>query len=218
MYGFLFVFLTSRADLSAVIFSLVFSAISYWLSNFQPTAQAFFTWVLWVFLDLLAAESLVVLLTSIFPSFVISLALIAFANGLWMSVNGFMVPPGVLNVFYKYVFHYWDYQKYVFENMMVNEFSERVYTCATVETGCQCEFPSALFLFLLSVFCPFQRLTAPSPGMWQTDLADQCLIRGQGVIDQYGYKPGYMGKDVGIMMGIIFGYRLAAWIVLKLKR
>ncbi|KAK4039977.1 hypothetical protein C8A01DRAFT_36027 [Parachaetomium inaequale] len=174
------------------IFSLVFSAISYWLSNLQPTPQAFFTWVLWVFLDLLAAESLVVLLTSIFPSFVISLALIAFANGLWMSVNGFMVPPTLLNVFYKYVFHFWDYQKYVFENMMVNEFSERVYSCATTETGCQC--------------------------MWQTDLADQCLIRGQGVLDQYGYKPGYMGKDVGIMMGIIVGYRIAAWAVLKLKK
>ncbi|KAH6624352.1 P-loop containing nucleoside triphosphate hydrolase protein [Chaetomium sp. MPI-SDFR-AT-0129] len=173
------------------IFSLIFSAITYWLSNFQPTAQAFFTSVLWIFLDLVAAESLVVLLASIFPSFVVSLALIAFANGLWMSVDGFMVPPTILNVFYRYVFHFWDYQKYVFENMMVNEFSERVYTCATTATGCQC--------------------------MWQTDLADQCLIRGQGVLDQYGYQPGYMGKDVGIMMGIIAGYRIAAWIVLKLK-
>jgi hypothetical protein len=145
-----------------------------------------------VFLDLLAAESLVVLLVSLFPSFVISLALIAFANGLWMSVNGFMVPPTVLNVFYKYGFHYWDYQKYVFENMMVNEFSERVYSCGVTDDGCRC--------------------------MWQTDLADQCLIRGQGVLDQYGYKPGHMGKDVGIMMAIIVGYRLAAWIVVKLKR
>ena len=93
----------------------------------------------WIFLDLVAAESMVVLLTSIFPSFVISLALIAFSNGLWMSVDGFMVPPSILNVFYKYVFHFWDYQKYVFENMMVNEFSERVYTCATTATGCQCK-------------------------------------------------------------------------------
>ncbi|KAK4192039.1 ABC transporter G family member 15 [Podospora australis] len=174
------------------LISVVFSVISYWLSNFQPTAKAFFTWVLWLFLDLLAAEGLVVLITSIFPSFVISLALVAFANGLWMSVDGFMVPPTSLNVFWKYVFHYWDYQKYVFENMMINEFSERVYACATTESGCQC--------------------------MWQTDLADQCLIRGQGVLDQYGYKPGYMGKDIGIMMGIIVGYRVAAWIVLKLKK
>ncbi|KAK3322407.1 P-loop containing nucleoside triphosphate hydrolase protein [Apodospora peruviana] len=178
------------------IISVVFSVISYWLSNFQPTAQAFLTWVFWLFLDLLAAEGLVVFMTSLFPSFVISLALVAFANGLWMSVDGFMVQPTILNVFYKYVFHYWDYQKYVFENMMINEFSDRVYACAKTGDGgpgdCQC--------------------------MWQTDLADQCLIRGQGVLDQYGYKPGYMGKDVGIMMGIIIGYRIAGWIVLKLKK
>ncbi|KAK4650451.1 hypothetical protein QC762_707530 [Podospora pseudocomata] len=174
------------------LISVVFSIISYWLSNFQPTAKAFFTWVFWLFLDLLAAEGLVVFMASLFPSFVISLALVAFANGLWMSVDGFMVPPGTLNVFWKYVFHYWDYQKYVFENMMINEFSERVYTCAETADGCQC--------------------------MWQTDLADQCLIRGKGVLDQYGYKPGYMGKDVGIMLAIIFGYRLAGWLVLKLKK
>ncbi|KAL8303734.1 hypothetical protein RB597_004861 [Gaeumannomyces tritici] len=73
------------------LIAMTFSAISYWLSNFRPTADAFFTWVMWVFLDLLAAESLVVLITAIFPSFVVSLALVAFANGLWMSVNGFMV-------------------------------------------------------------------------------------------------------------------------------
>ncbi|KAK0621462.1 P-loop containing nucleoside triphosphate hydrolase protein [Bombardia bombarda] len=175
------------------LISIVFSSISYWLSNFQPTATAFFTWVFWLFLDLLAAEGLVVFMTSLFPTFVISLALVAFANGLWMSVDGFMVQPTILNVFYKYVFHYWDYQKYVFENMMVNEFADRVYACAR---------------------------TGPGEGdcMWQTDLADQCLIRGQGVLDQYGYEPGYMGKDVGIMMGIIVGYRIAAWIVLKLKK
>jgi hypothetical protein len=65
---------------------------------------------MWLFLDLVAAESLVVLVSSIFPNFVISLALTAFANGLWMSVNGFMVSPKLLNVFWRYVFHYIDYQ------------------------------------------------------------------------------------------------------------
>lgn len=142
------------------LISLVFSAISYWLSNFQPTAQAFFTWVFWIFLDLLAAEGLVVLVCSVVPSFVISLAVVAFANGLWMSVDGFMVAPTVLNVFYRYVFHYWDYQKYVFENMMINEFSERVYTCGEPRVpgeGCWCEF-SFLF-FITPFFCRSRRLT-----------------------------------------------------------
>ncbi|KAL2680953.1 hypothetical protein Neosp_008556 [[Neocosmospora] mangrovei] len=171
------------------LISILFSVISYWLSNFQPTATAFFTWVMWLFLDLLAAESLVVFMTSLFPSFVISLALVAFANGLWMSVGGFMVPPTILNVFYKYVFHYWDYQKYVFEGMMVNEFSERVYGCGD---GCRC--------------------------MYNSPLADQCKIDGQAVLDQYGYSTGHMGRDVGIMISIIAGYRLAAWLVLILRR
>ncbi|KAL2260214.1 hypothetical protein VTK26DRAFT_5864 [Humicola hyalothermophila] len=175
------------------IFSLVFSSISYWLSNLQPTVQAFFTWILWVFLDLLAAESLVVLLTSIFPSFVVSLALVAFANGLWMSVDGFMVPTWMLNSFYKYAFHFWDYQKYVFENMMVNELSDRVYACTRLPHGdCSC--------------------------MWSTELQDQCLVSGRYVAEYYGYAKGHMAKDVGIMLGIIFGYRLAAWLVLKLRK
>ncbi|KAL8795508.1 MAG: hypothetical protein Q9182_007531 [Xanthomendoza sp. 2 TL-2023] len=91
------------------LISLIFSIIAYWLNNFRPSASAFFTWVMWLFLDLLAGESLVVLMSSLFPNFVIALALTAFANGLWMSVGGFLVSPEVLNVFWRYVFHYIDY-------------------------------------------------------------------------------------------------------------
>lgn len=171
------------------LLALGFSAVSYWLSNFAPTATAFCIWVLWVFLDLLAAEGLVVLVASLCPHFVVALALVAFANGLWMCVDGFLVSPKLLNVFYRYVFSYWDYQKYVFEGMMVNEFAGRSYGCGD---GCRC--------------------------MYQTELADQCRISGQGVLDQYGYAPGYLGKNVGIMVGIIAGYRIAAWLALMWRR
>ncbi|KAH6653867.1 P-loop containing nucleoside triphosphate hydrolase protein [Truncatella angustata] len=175
------------------IISVIFSVISYWLSNFRPDAAAFFTYLMWLFLDLLAAESLVVLMTSLFPSFVISLALVAFANGLWMSVGGFLVSPNILNVFYKYVFHYWDYQKWVFEGMMVNEFAQRTYECARDATGgCHC--------------------------MFESELEDQCLIQGQAVLDSYGYESGHLGRNVGIMMAIVVGYRIAAWLVLILRR
>lgn len=171
------------------IIALGFSSISYWLSNFNPTATSFFTWVMWLFLDLLAAESLVVFMSALAPNFVVALALVAFANGLWMCVNGFMVQPKVLNVFYKYVFSYWDYQKYVFEGMMVNEFKDRKYSCGD---SCRC--------------------------MYQTELADQCMIAGEGVLSQYGYQSANTGRNVGIMIGIIVGYRVAAWLVLRMKR
>ncbi|GAQ34620.1 ABC transporter [Aspergillus niger] len=171
------------------LISLLFSIISYWLSNFNPTATSFFTWVMWLFLDLVAAESLVVFMTSIFPNFVISLALVAFANGLWMSVGGFLVTPKILNPFWKYVFHYIDYQAYVFQGMMVNEFQHRIYSCGD---SCQC--------------------------MYQTDLANECKIRGTGVLQEYGYATGRTGKWVGILVGIIAVYRLFAYIALVVRR
>lgn len=180
-------FLIGAAPLFMI--ALGFSAISYYLSNFNPAPAAFFTWVMWVFLDLLAAESLVVVVGSLAPNFVVALALVAFANGLWMCVNGFMLQPTILNVFYKYVFSYWDYQKYVFEGMMVNEFSGRSYGCGD---GCRC--------------------------MYDSGLAAECRIDGQGVLDQFGYRGGHLGKNVGIMIGIIAGYRLVAWLVLTWRK
>ena len=80
------------------LITVLFSVVSYWLGGFRPSAEGFWMWVLWLFLDLLAAESLVVLLSSLIPIFVVALAATAFANGLWMCVNGFMVQPDTLNV------------------------------------------------------------------------------------------------------------------------
>lgn len=167
------------------LISVIFSLVAYWLINMRPTASAFFTWVMWLFLDLVAAESLVVLVASIFPNFVVALALIAFANGLWMSVGGFLVSMPILNVFWKYVFHYIDYQAYVFQGMMVNEFKARDYDCARVEDACQCMYPSVL--------------------------EPQCKIDGNAVLSNYGYATGREGKWIGILIGIIAVYRLSSW-------
>lgn len=175
------------------LITILFSIISYWLGNFQPTGEAFFTWVLWLFLDLLAAESLVVFLSSLMPIFVVALAATAFANGLWMCVNGFMVQPKTLNVFWRYVFHYIDYQAYVFRGMMVNEFGKRNYSCEKLaDGGCRCMYPSAL--------------------------QDQCLVEGKAVLAQYGYGTANVARYVGYMLVIIFAYRLFGWVVLRLRK
>lgn len=90
--------------------STLFSCIAYWLVAFDATAKAFFYFIMWLTLDLWAAESLVVLVSAIIPNGIVALAIVAFANGLWMSVGGFLVTPKILNSFYRYVFHYIDYQ------------------------------------------------------------------------------------------------------------
>jgi ABC-type multidrug transport system permease subunit len=172
-----------------LLISLLFSIIAYWLCNFRPDGPAFGIWVMWLFLDLLAAESLVVFLSSLVPIFVVALAATAFANGLWMSVGGFMVAPDALNVFWRYVFHYIDYQAYVFQGMMVNEFAHRTYDCGD---GCQCMYPSKL--------------------------QDQCQIDGKAVLAAYGYPEGRTGRWVGYMILIIAGYRIFGWLTLYLRK
>jgi ABC-type multidrug transport system permease subunit len=178
------------------LISVLFSVIAYWLCNFRPDASAFFTFIMWLFLDLVAAESLVVLMSSLFPVFVVALALTAFANGLWMSVGGFLVNPTVLNVFWKYWARYIDFQAYVFQGMMVNEFSDRTFECAPApagsSSGCSCMYPSIL--------------------------QDQCQIDGKAILKSYGYHEGRTGLWVGILLCIVLGYRLLAWVVLKLKK
>ncbi|KAI5251074.1 putative ABC transporter [Aureobasidium subglaciale] len=175
------------------LISILFATVTYWLINFRPDATAFFIHVMWLFLDLVAAESLVVLVSSIFPNFIIALALVAFANGLWMSVGGFLVPTGSLNVFWRYVFHYIDYQAYVFRGMMVNEFDGRIYRCAgDVVTGCSCAYES--------------------------ELLDQCKIDGKAVLRYYDYPTGQLGKTVGIMIGIIAVYRVLGYLALRFRK
>jgi hypothetical protein len=173
--------------------AMLFSVVVYFLSNFTANFSTFMMWVMWLFLDLVAAEALVVLVSSIFPIFVVALAVTAFANGLWMCVDGFLVPLTTLNVFWKYAFHYIDYQAYVFQGMMVNEFEHRIFDCAgTKDTGYQCMYPS--------------------------DLASTGKIRGTAVLEAFNYKTGLQKTWIGIMIGIIFGYRLLGWLVLVIKK
>lgn len=62
------------------LISITFSIVTYFMVNFRHSTTGFFNYTLWLFLDLLAAESLVVLISVLVPLFVAALALTAFAN------------------------------------------------------------------------------------------------------------------------------------------
>lgn len=176
------------------LITVLFSVIAYWLANYRPTAGGFFLWVLYLYLDLLAAEGLVVLVTSLMPIFVVALAVTAFANGLWMCVGGFLVPPGTLNVFWKYVFHYIDYQAWVTQGLILNQFKSTVYDCANRPGG--------------GYDC-----------MWPSDLESEGKIRGTVIIEAYNYSLDFgHGKLIGIMIGIIAAYRILGYVVLVLRK
>jgi len=54
--------------------------------------------------------------------------------------------------------------------------------------------------------------------MYQTEFIPQCQISGTGILDRYGYNTGLTGTWVGILIGIIAGYRILGWIVLAIRR
>jgi len=175
------------------VIALLFSVVEYFLTGFRQNGSAFFTFTLWLFLDLVAAEALVVLVSAIFPVFVVALAVAAFANGLWMCVDGFLVPMNILNPFWKYVFHYIDYQAYVFQGMMVNEFKERIYSCSETGPG--------------SYYC-----------MYSSDLNSVGEIRGSAVLESFRIGLGHEKEWVGLIIAIIAGYRILAYLVLRLRK
>ena len=53
--------------------------------------------------------------------------------------------------------------------------------------------------------------------MYETQLAPQCQIAGTGVLETYGYATGRTGKWVGILIGIIVGYRVLGWLALHFR-
>ena len=57
------------------LITLSFCLVTYWLMHLNPSATAFFRYLCFLFLDLIAAESLVVLVAALVPIFVAALAL-----------------------------------------------------------------------------------------------------------------------------------------------
>jgi hypothetical protein len=126
--------------------------------NLRHGAIPFFTYLTILYLNLIAAEALVVVVSSVFPIFVVALALTAFANGLWFIFGGFLVDPNVLNVFWKYSFYQIDYQRYTYVSLVRNQMIGSVYTCGN---SCEC--------------------------MFVTSLVNQCMIDGSEVVEALGY-------------------------------
>nr|POE61004.1 abc transporter g family member 11 [Quercus suber] len=153
------------------ILAFVPSIFIYWMVNFRPDGTAFMIWVLWTYLNLMAAESLVVLVSAILPNFIGALAVFAMLNAVLMACNGFMVPRGQLNVFYRYVFYYINYQGYVYRGLAINKYAARSYSCGDL---CQC------------------RISSP--------LAGECEVAGAAVLQGFDFGGDNQSMLLGIMI------------------
>ena len=92
--------------------ALLFTAISYYMVGLSDGADHFGKFVAYLFLALYVMETLVALISAIFPIFVAALAICAFLNGFFMCVQGSFMSFDELPEMWHWG-HYWSYQKYV---------------------------------------------------------------------------------------------------------
>lgn len=183
-------FLVSNSIVGAFflfIIVVIFSSIIYWSTGLRSTPSSTFQWLLWLYMDVAAAESTVVLISSLYPNFVVSLTAYAFVAGFWLAVEGFMLSVSYMNSFYK-VFYYCNYQGYAFQGLMVSQFADQTFHCGE---PCRCLYEP----------------TSPT----------SCVFSGQKVLKEYSYSSSEFGRNVGIILAIILGLRFLAWVVLRLR-
>lgn len=106
-----------------------------------------------------------------------------------MSVGGFLVAQDVLNVFWYYTFYQIDYQRYVFDGLMRNEFLFRVYGCAASAAGASGAHGSP------------------------------CQVDGSSILTQYGLSGSFNpGVYVAILLAITIVMRMMTYLILRLKK
>ncbi|GAA6021383.1 hypothetical protein JCM8202_003594 [Rhodotorula sphaerocarpa] len=171
--------------------ALAYTLMIYWAIPMNPGATHFFRFLVYLYLALFAAESQSLLIAALVPIFVAALALAAFANGLWMCVQGYFIRTTSLPDFWRYSFHYMDYQTYAFDLLVRNDFVGQILPCPVQPDGtCLCPIPSSLV----------------SQGT--------CAVTGNDVLQDLDIAGISDGLYVGILLIIIFVYRFAMWLVL----
>ncbi|KAJ3309549.1 hypothetical protein HDV04_005932 [Boothiomyces sp. JEL0838] len=173
------------------IISISFSLVAYFLMGLQQEADRFFVFVGYLFLSLMIAEAQTVFISVAIPIFVAALTITAFANGLWMVVQGFFVQKTNIPAFWRYSFHQIDFQKYAYELLVDNEFRGLTFDCAGVAPNCAC--------------------------MYQSSLNNTCQFSGEDVLRHYDYADISYYKWSLIMIAIFLFFKIATYLVLKIQ-
>ncbi|KAJ7158040.1 P-loop containing nucleoside triphosphate hydrolase protein [Mycena crocata] len=172
--------------------TLLFTLISYWAIGLHPGGGAFFRFLIFLYLAILAAESQMLVIASMLPIFVAALAIGAFINGFWMSVGGYFIKARSLPRFWYYSFHYMDYQRYAFELLTNSDLRGLSFKCSTLVNGtCVCAYP--------------------------TSTPETCTVSGADVLDYLDIGDISYGSWAVIVICITLIYRVSLYLALRLR-
>ncbi|KAJ3239562.1 hypothetical protein HDU78_002790 [Chytriomyces hyalinus] len=182
-----------------MVIAVAFTVPAYWMMGMNGGAENFFRFLGFLWLALYVAESVVILLSSIFPIFVAALTFVSFFNGLEMVTQGYFVRRQNIPKFWLYGFHYWNYQKWSWEALIANEFTGLTFQCAPQyrmdQSGVSC-------------FCAIPSSLGPA----------SCTFSGEDVIKEYGYDDYSYWKSAVCLVALIVFFRIMFYVTLRLKK
>ncbi|KAF4610157.1 hypothetical protein D9613_010239 [Agrocybe pediades] len=172
--------------------TVLFTLICYWAVGLHHGAAPFFRFVAFLFLALFVAETQSLIVASLLPIFVASLAITAFLNGFWMSVGGYFIKARSLPRFWFFSFHYMDFQKYAFELLTNSDFKGLSFSCTKLgKKQCSCAYPSST--------------------------PDSCTVSGQDVLNYLDIGGISYAKWTGILVSIAVIFRIILYVSLKAR-
>ncbi|CAG8492709.1 17935_t:CDS:2 [Acaulospora morrowiae] len=174
-----------------MIIALSFSIVAYPMIGLHSGMEHATKFVLFLFLALYVAESMVVFISVCIPIFVAALALAAFANGFFMVVEGYFVRRDSIPKGWKWA-HYIDYQKYAFEGIIHNDFTDLLFDCEKSNGTCRCDYPSTL--------------------------ESNCQFTGTDVLASFGYTEIVPWKWALALVGLSLFFRFAFYVVLRIRK
>ncbi|GBC04923.1 hypothetical protein RclHR1_05950007 [Rhizophagus clarus] len=178
-----------------MIITVSFSMIAYPMIGLHENFHNAVNFLIFLFLALFVAESMVVFISAAIPIFVAALAITAFANGFYMVVEGFFVRRAAIPKFLKWG-HYIDYQKYSFEAIIKNDFYGLTFKCDPDPSGlskCRCNF-------------------------YGVNSAETCTFTGKDVLDSYGYTEINLLKWALALMGLVLAFRIGFYFILLFRK
>lgn len=135
LYGVLPYFIANTVTdmTNTILLPCVYGAVVYWVANMRPTAAAFFTFMLTLYLTVSAAQSTGLFLSIAIPNLQISLMLAPLLTLFLMILGGFYVPLQNMNAAVAWA-SWLSMARYGYSAFMINEFQGRSIPCSSDAT------------------------------------------------------------------------------------
>jgi ABC-type multidrug transport system permease subunit len=121
---------------------VIYTSIAYPLIQLHPGFNRIAKFYISLFLCIYTAESIALIISAIFPVFIIALVVNSCTIGLFTVVQGYLVSINTLPPWLRWA-HCIAFQTYGFEMMLGNDFPGLMFSCAPTVDGCFCSIPSS---------------------------------------------------------------------------